>query len=243
MSVNIPILDDGTPVNQLGSEFNMYQNDQRDRGLISPPMKDEEYSKSNTSVSVNPSGELYNQQIIFENNHNPNGIIRYTDAQSLQKLIDSGSLGRQKSEIEKQLELSEDFDLDPELRQKLLTESLMDGGDIFHVKSKDYVDEVQESVRQFNKERNLYLQKALGGSQGKPKPAELLKAGGVGDVEDILELLGVPPTLKEREALKQRGDMAKKTLDVMEKKGIEISKGAREQLYKDLLKARAEGDL
>ena len=69
MSVNIPILDDGTPVNQLGSEFNMYQNDQRDRGLISPPMKDEEYSKSNTSVSVNPSGELYNQQIIFENNH------------------------------------------------------------------------------------------------------------------------------------------------------------------------------
>ena len=235
MSVNIPILDDGTPVNQLGSEFNMYQSDQRDRGLISPPMKDEEYSKSNTSVSVNPSGELYNQQIIFENNHNPNGILRYTDAQSLQKLIDNGSLGRQKSEIEKQLELSEDYDLDPELRMKLLNESLNDGSDIFHIRSKDYVDEVQESVRQYNKERNLYLQKALGGSQGRPRPAELLKAGGVGDVEDILELLKTPPTIKSKGELKERAEMAKRTLDMMEKSGLKMTKEEREKFYQDIL--------
>lgn len=235
MSVNIPILDDGTPVNQLGSEFNMYQNDQRDRGLISPPMRDEEYSKSNTSVSVNPSGELYNQQIIFENNHNPNGILRYTDAQSLQKLIDNGSLGRQKSEIEKQLELSEDYDLDPELRMKLLNESLNDGSDIFHVRSKDYVDEVQESVRQYNKERNLYLQKALGGSQGKAMPAELLKSGGVGDVEDILELLKAPPTIKSKDELKERAELAKRTLDMMEKSNLKMTKEMREQLYQDIL--------
>lgn len=222
MSVNIPILDDGTPVNQLGSEFNMYQSDQRDRGLISPPMKDEEYSKSNNSVSVNPSGELYNQQLIFENNHNPNGILRYTDAQSLQKLIDNGSLGRQKSEIEKQLELSEDYDLDPELRMKLLNESLNDGSDIFHIRSKDYVDEVQESVRQYNKERNLYLQKALGGSQGKPRPAELLKAGGVGDVEDILELLKVPAV-----ELKGKKEKLEKIEKMMKESGVKFTEAQK----------------
>ena len=166
MSVNIPILDEGVPVNSLGSEFNKYQQDQRDRGLIDPTIRDPEYSSTNTSVEVRPDGELWNQQIIFENNHNPNDLIRYTDAQSLQKLLNNSAYERSKTETEKQLELSEDFDLDPELRGRLLQESVADGSDIFHTKSRDYVDEVQESIRQYNKEKNLYLQKALGGQRG-----------------------------------------------------------------------------
>ena len=154
MSVNIPILDEGVPVNQLGSEFNMYQQDQRERGLISPTIRDPVYSSSNTTVSYRPDGELWNQQTLFENNHNPKGLIRFTDAQSLQKLLDNSAYQRSKTEVEKQLELVEDFDLDPELRGRLLQESLKDGSDIFHVKSRDYVDEVQESIRQYDRERS-----------------------------------------------------------------------------------------
>jgi hypothetical protein len=192
MSVNIPILDEGVPVNQLGSEFNMYQGDQRDRGLISPTIRDPEYSSSNTTASYRPDGELWNQQTLFENNHNPKGLMRFTDAQVLQKLLDNSAYERNKTEVEKQLELSEDFDLDPELRGRLLQESLADGSDIFHVKSKDYVDEVQESLRQYNKEKNLYLQKALGGQKGlaKKEPAR-----------ELLETVGIKPegmTMKER---------------------------------------------
>jgi hypothetical protein len=182
MSVNIPILDEGVPVNRLGSEFNKYQQDQRDRGLIDPTLRDPEYSSTNTSVAVRPDGELWNQQIIFENNHNPKGLIRYTDAQSLQKLLDNSAYERSKTETEKQLELTEDFDLDPELRGKLLQESLADGSDIFHIKSKDYVDEVQESLRQYNKEKNLYLQKALGGQRGlagKTDLGDIMKGAGI----------------------------------------------------------------
>ena len=182
MSVNIPILDEGVPVNRLGSEFNKYQQDQRDRGLIDPTLRDPEYSSSNTSVAVRPDGELWNQQIIFENNHNPKGLIRYTEAQSLQKLLDNSAYERSKTETEKQLELSEDFDLDPELRGRLLQESVADGSDIFHTKSRDYVDEVQESLRQYNKEKNLYLQKALGGQRGlsgKTPLDELIKGAGI----------------------------------------------------------------
>jgi len=182
MSVNIPILDEGVPVNRLGSEFNKYQQDQRDRGLIDPTLRDPEYSSSNTSVAVRPDGELWNQQIIFENNHNPKGLIRYTEAQSLQKLLDNSAYERSKTETEKQLELSQDFDLDPELRGRLLQESVADGSDIFHTKSRDYVDEVQESLRQYNKEKNLYLQKALGGQRGlsgKTPLVELMKGAGI----------------------------------------------------------------
>jgi len=182
MSVNIPILDEGVPVNRLGSEFNKYQQDQRDRGLIDPTLRDPEYSSSNTSVAVRPDGELWNQQIIFENNHNPKGLIRYTEAQSLQKLLDNSAYERSKTETEKQLELSQDFDLDPELRGRLLQESVADGSDIFHTKSRDYVDEVQESLRQYNKEKNLYLQKALGGQRGlagKTPIIELMKGAGI----------------------------------------------------------------
>jgi hypothetical protein len=177
---------------ELGSEFNMYQGDQRDRGLISPTIRDPEYSSSNTTASYRPDGELWNQQTLFENNHNPKGLMRFTDAQVLQKLLDNSAYERGKTEVEKQLELSEDFDLDPELRGRLLQESLADGSDIFHVKSKDYVDEIQESVRQYNKEKNLYLQKALGGQKGlsKKEPAQ-----------ELLESVGIKPdaiTWKER---------------------------------------------
>jgi hypothetical protein len=201
MSVNIPILDEGVPVNQLGSEFNMYQSDQRDRGLISPTIRDPVYSSSNTTVSYRPDGELWNQQTLFENNHNPKELMRFTDAQSLQKLLDNSAYERAKTEVEKQLELTEDFDLDPELRGRLLQESLKDGSDIFHVKSKDYVDEVQESIRQYDRERNLYLLKA---QRARPTSsgAELLKAGGVGDLEDLLELAGGKlPTKKSETGL------------------------------------------
>jgi hypothetical protein len=182
MSVNIPILDEGVPVNQLGSEFNMYQGDQRDRGLISPTIRDPEYSSSNTTASYRPDGELWNQQTLFENNYSPSELIRFTDAQSLQKLLDNSAYERGKTEVEKQLELSEDFDLDPELRGKLLQESLADGSDIFHVKSRNYVEEVQDSIKNYNKEKNLYLQKALGGQKalaGKQPPAELLESVGI----------------------------------------------------------------
>jgi hypothetical protein len=209
MSVSVPILDEGVPVNQLGSEFNMYQQDQRDRGLISPPMRDPEYSSTNTTVEVRPDGSLYNQQIIFENNHNPNGIFRYTDAQALQKLMDNSAYQRSKTEVEKQLEMSEDFDLDPELRGRLLQESLADGGDIFHINSKDYVDEVQESLRQFNKEKNLYLLKAMGGQQGlvkKQTPADLQRMAGAGvDPEDLpkLQQFKVPSEKRIEEIIKK----------------------------------------
>jgi hypothetical protein len=182
MSVNIPILDEGVPVNQLGSEFNMYQGDQRDRGLISPTIRDPEYSSSNTTVSYRPDGELWNQQTLFENNYSPSELLRFTDAQSLQKLLDNSAYERGKTEVEKQLELSEDFDLDPELRGRLLQESLADGSDIFHVKSRNYVEEVQDSIKNYNKEKNLYLQKALGGQKGlagKEAPAELLESVGI----------------------------------------------------------------
>ena len=210
MSVNIPILDEGVPVNQLGSEFNMYQGDQRDRGLISPTIRDPEYSSSNTTASYRPDGELWNQQTLFENNHNPKDLMRFTDAQVLQKLLDNSAYERGKTEVEKQLELSEDFDLDPELRGRLLQESLADGSDIFHVNSRDYVDEVQESIKQYNKEKNLYLQKALGGQKGlagKQPPAELLESVGIKPEESAKpkindDDIGDPKKEEELQAMK-----------------------------------------
>lgn len=187
MSINIPILDDFVPVGKLGSEFNKYQQDQRDRGLINPTIRDPEYSSTNNSVSVYPEGELWNQQIIFENNHNPRDLIRYTDAQLLQKLLDNSAYERSKTETEKQLELTQDFDLDPELRNKLLQESVNDGSDIFHTKSRDYVEEIQEGLKQYNKERNLYLEKTIAPKKG---------TAGKAPVEDLIETAGISSSKK-----------------------------------------------
>jgi hypothetical protein len=116
MSLNIPLQLNGTPIQDLGPEFVKTAELDRDRGLILPTIRDNvDFNNFYTTEYI--SG-VYNQDVILENNYNPEEELDMTDAQARAELAGDASLERPISAEEKEVQLYTDNDLDPRLRQE-----------------------------------------------------------------------------------------------------------------------------
>jgi len=155
MSVNIPLQLNGTPIQELGTEFVKTQELDRDRGLINPIFRDEvDFNNYYTTEYI--SG-VANQNVLYENNYNPTEELEFTDPQQRAKIAGSASLDRPLTVEEKQIELYTDSDLDPRLKQEIRTESQLSGSNLDFSQTQDFVREIQESVKAYNDEKNLYI--------------------------------------------------------------------------------------
>ena len=155
MSLNIPLQLNGTPIQDLGPEFVKSAELDRDRGLILPTIRDNvDFNNFYTTEYI--SG-VYNQDVILENNYNPEEELDMTDAQARAELAGDASLDRPISAQEKEIQLYTDNDLDPRLRQEVVTESQLNGSNLDFSESQDFVREIQESVKAYTDEQNLYI--------------------------------------------------------------------------------------
>lgn len=205
MSLEIPLLLNGRSVNNLGSEFDKIADLDRDRGLINPVTRDPPIFNAE-STEINLSG-IDNQNVLFENNFDPSEEMSQTDAQAQLFLQQVASLSAPVTNEEKRLDLTEDFDLDPRLRRDLMVSSTLSGSNIFSQQSQDFVREIQDSVKNFNDEQNLYialvpttqtragLRRELDGGRIKTQDA-----GALASIESALRDIG----RSEREQVKAR---------------------------------------
>jgi hypothetical protein len=155
MSLNIPLQLNGTPIQDLGPEFVKTAEIDRSRGLILPTIRDNvDFNNFYTTEYI--SG-VYNQDVILENNYNPEEELDMTDAQARAELAGDASLDRPISAEEKEVQLYTDNDLDPRLRQEVVTESQLNGSNLDFSESQDFVREIQESVKAYTDEQNLYI--------------------------------------------------------------------------------------
>ena len=158
MSIEVPLqYNADTKISQLGSEFRKMQALDADRGLIDPTIRTN-YSDSNTTDKINLAG--VDMKDILSNNANPSEELYQTDAQArlyLNRALDANQ--RPLTETEKQIELYEDHDLDPRVRQELLNEANRYGSNMFSLRSQDFVNTIQQDIRSYYDEKKRYYQK------------------------------------------------------------------------------------
>jgi len=155
MSINIPLQLNGTPIQELGQEFVKTQEIDRDRGLIDPTIKDNvDFNNFYTTEYI--SG-VANQDLLSQNNYNPTEELEMTDPQARAKLAGDASLDRPLTVEEKEISLYTDSNLDPRLGRQVVKESQLNGENLDFSESQDFVREIQESVKSYNDERNLYI--------------------------------------------------------------------------------------
>jgi hypothetical protein len=155
MSVNIPLQLNGTPIYDLGSEFVKTQELDRDRGLIDPTMRDNvDFNNFYTTEYI--SGVAY-QDLLSQNNYNPSEELEMTDPQARSLIVNDASLDRPLTVEEKEISLYTDPSLDPRLDREVVKESQLNGENLDFSQSQDFVREIQESVKSYNDEKNLYI--------------------------------------------------------------------------------------
>lgn len=157
-SIKVPLYgkpDDNMTYNDLGNEFSKMQELDRDRGLIDPTKKNPLISLTNDTDDLYVDG-IPNQLQIFENNYNVNDNMIYTDAQQRLRLQHAGSLNPEYTDDELMLIEQLNYDLDPQLRQALYRESTGAGDNIYAQESQDFVKQIQEDVKNYFDEKNLY---------------------------------------------------------------------------------------
>jgi len=193
MSLNIPLQLNGTPIQDLGPEFVKSAELDRDRGLILPTIRDNvDFNNFYTTEYI--SG-LYNQDVILENNYNPEEELDMTDAQARAELAGDASLDRPISAQEKEIQLYTDNDLDPRLRQEVVTESQINGSNLDFSESQDFVREIQESVKSYNDEQNLYIslvpftQPRAGVASIYDNDLEYPIGSALGNIQDVIDAL------------------------------------------------------
>jgi hypothetical protein len=155
MSIDVPLMyNSDTPISALGSEFAKIQQIDRDRGLIDPYQRSN-YSNGNTTDRINLAG--FDVSSILQNNQNPSEELYQTDAQA-RLFLNRNLSGRPLTETEKQVELYEDHDLDPRVRQELKEEARRYNSNMFSTESQDFVRTIQEDIKNYYDEENLYYQ-------------------------------------------------------------------------------------
>lgn len=155
MSLNIPLQLNGTPIYELGSEFVKTQELDRDRGLIDPTMRDNvDFNNFYTTEYI--SGVAY-QDVLSQNNYNPSEELEMTDPQARAIIANDASLDRPLTVEEKEISLYTDSSLDPRLGREVVKESQLNGENLDFSQSQDFVREIQESVKSYNDEKNLYI--------------------------------------------------------------------------------------
>lgn len=193
MSLNIPLQLNGTPIQDLGPEFVKTAELDRDRGLILPTIRDNvDFNNFYTTEYI--SG-VYNQDVILENNYNPEEELDMTDAQARAELAGDASLDRPISAEEKEVQLYTDNDLDPRLRQEVVLESQEAGSNLDFSESQDFVREIQESVKSYNDEQNLYIslvpftQSRAGIDSIYDTDLEFPIGSALGNIQDVIDAL------------------------------------------------------
>ena len=160
--IKIPIYNKGRLPNDLGSEFNKMQNQERNRGLIDPPIRSAPVNRNNLLTEVDFDG-LNNEQIILENNSDPSEEEIKSNMEAMQFISRVKDSNRKLTPEEKfYMTNYAEFDLDPRLVKALENEDIKDPTtNITAQESQDFVGQVQTSIQSYEKERFLY--------QGQPK--------------------------------------------------------------------------
>lgn len=167
MSIEVPLqYNADTKISQLGDEFRKIQRLDADRGLIDPTIRTI-YTDSNRTDNINLAG--VDMKDILANNANPSEELYQTDAQAqlyLNRALDANQ--RALTETEKEVQLYEDHDLDPRVRQELLNEAQRYGSNMFSTEAQDFVNTIQTDIKSYYDENNLYYQQlpTLHGREG-----------------------------------------------------------------------------
>ena len=146
---------DSRGYNDLGSEFNQIQSNDRYRGLMDSDILNPISDRSNTTDELYLDG-ISNQMKIFQNNSDLSDNLLYTDAQQMERLRDIGSINRPLNAEERALSEAVGYDLDPNIRNTLVQEATRQGDNIYAQESQDFVKQVQQDVSEYAKEVNLY---------------------------------------------------------------------------------------
>ena len=177
---------DSRGYNDLGSEFHQIQSNDRYRGLMDSENLNPVATLSNNVDDLYADG-ISNQMRIFENNSDLSDNRLYTDAQQLIRLQNIGSIDRPLNAEERALSEAVGYDLDPNIRNRLVEEATRQGDNIYAQESQDFVKQVQEDVEQYAKEVNLYY-------QGVPSEDRLtaLLSGRVPGLEGVIDTRPTP---------------------------------------------------
>ena len=158
--IRIPLYADPVDVrgyNQLGNEFNQIQSNDRSRGLMESDTLNPIATLSN-NVDDLYAGGISNQMRIFENNSDLSDNLLYNDAQQLIRLQDIGSINRPLTAEERAISEAVGYDLDPNIRNRLVQEATRQGDNIYAQESQDFVKQIQQDIAEYAKEVNLYYQ-------------------------------------------------------------------------------------
>jgi len=140
----------------FGNEFNQIYQQQLNNNLMNPTAPQTDFNTGETVTVYNNTGEVYNQQLIFENNQDADEDQRYTYGQAQQNVMKSFNNARPLTRNERAVNNYTDNDYSPEFRQQLVEDSIKSGSNIFSTVSQDFVREVQESNLSFRYNDNLY---------------------------------------------------------------------------------------
>jgi hypothetical protein len=149
------MFNDDTTLGQLGGEFQKMQMLDRDRGLIDPTIRSN-YTNRNDTDTINLAG--VDTGIILQGNQNPSEELYQTDAQAALYLSRALGDARPVTQTDREVELYEDHDLDPRLRQEVLDEAARYGSNMFSLQSQDFVKTIQDDIKGYYDETNLYFQ-------------------------------------------------------------------------------------
>ena len=90
----------------------------------------EDHNTGSLITTFDPTG-IYKQQIIFEHNDDSTEDTRYTDAQSMQHILNQSSLTRPISEQERRLNMNSNVPLDPRFRAEMVEEAVKSNSNMF----------------------------------------------------------------------------------------------------------------
>jgi len=154
--MEIPIMNNFGKFQTFGNEFNQIYQQQLNNNLMNPTAPQTDFNTGSTITIYNNTGEVYNQQLIFENNQDADEDQRYTYGQAQENVMKSFQNARPLTRNERAINNYTDNDYSPEFRQQLVEDSIKSGSNIFSTVSQDFVREVQESNLSFRYNDNLY---------------------------------------------------------------------------------------
>lgn len=154
---SIPLQQNNIPIQNLGSEFIQVQNTNRSQGLITPLfLNDVDFNNHTADIYIDG---IPNKEVLLQNNYDPSEDNIYSQAERQNFIANQASLQRPLTYEEKQIQLysEADKDLDPRLRQQVVLESNLNGSNLDNSQSQDFVRDIQDSIKNYDDEVNLYL--------------------------------------------------------------------------------------
>lgn len=158
MSFELPIINSNdVSIQELETlpEFDRIQELNRDRGLIDPIVRDPQNVSYNISTTIGYNNQDDLSSIVLENNYDTSEEIFQTRASALQFISRYSDLPE--SEQQQALKEFTNYDLNQNVANALKIEARNSGSNMFSEESQDFVKQIQESVKNYNAEKNLYF--------------------------------------------------------------------------------------